>query len=138
MSYHILTRIFLRLGIFQANVEVISRATCNNLSAYRNQITNQMVCMGQLEGGIDTCQVRTHRHVGPFSFNWPYFSQGDSGGPAVTQNGDNWEVTGVTSWGSGCASRNAPGVYANTYGKKLEHHKLITSFKYVISLLFQL
>ena len=75
-----------------------------------------MVCMGILAGGIDTCQVRTHRNVEPFRFDWPYFSQGDSGGPAVTQNGDNWEVTGVTSWGSGCASRNAPGVYANAYG----------------------
>ena len=44
------------------------------------------------------------------------FSQGDSGGPAVTQNGNNWEVTGVTSWGQGCAGRNAPGVYANAFG----------------------
>merc|ERR1711934_57690 len=80
----------------KANVEVIAIGTCNNLSAYRNRITNQMVCMGRLAGGVDTCQ-------------------GDSGGPAVTQNGNNWEVTGVTSWGSGCASRNAPGVYANTF-----------------------
>ena len=47
----------------------------------------------------------------------PYFSQGDSGGPAMTQNGNNWEVTGVTSWGRGCAGRDAPGVYANAFGK---------------------
>ena len=46
-----------------------------------------------------------------------YFSQGDSGGPAVTQNGNNWEVTGVTSWGIGCAFVNQPGVYANAFGK---------------------
>ena len=46
------------------------------------------------------------------------FPQGDSGGPAVTKNGNNWEVTGVTSWGKGCADKNAPGVYANTFGMK--------------------
>ena len=34
----------------------------------------------------------------------------------MTQKGNNWEVTGVTSWGAGCAGRNAPGVYANAYG----------------------
>ena len=50
----------LRMVAFQANVEVISRSTCNNLSAYRGQITAQMVCMGFLAGGIDTCQVITH------------------------------------------------------------------------------
>ena len=48
----------------------------------------------------------------------PQTPQGDSGGPAVTQSGNNWEVSGVTSWGDGCAGRNRPGVYANTYGKK--------------------
>ena len=26
-------------------------------SDYRNEITGQMVCMGRLSGGIDTCQV---------------------------------------------------------------------------------
>ena len=48
------------------------------------------------------------------------FSQGDSGGPAMTQNGNNWEVTGITSWGSGCAGANRPGVYANAFGKVYE------------------
>ena len=57
------------------------------------------------------------------------FLQGDSGGPAVTQNGNNWEITGVTSWGSGCAGRNAPGVYANTYGRVLRHHVTKIAFQ---------
>ena len=76
-----------------------------------------MICMGRLSGGIDTCQVGIFKKG---CINCQYFidfSQGDSGGPAVTQNGNNWEVTGVTSWGSGCAGRNAPGVYANAFGK---------------------
>ena len=77
-----------------------------------------MVCMGILAGGIDTCQVSSDRKVNHTSFNLPYLPQGDSGGPAVTLNGNNWEVTGVTSWGSGCAARNAPGVYANAFGIK--------------------
>ena len=50
--------------------------------------------------------------------NFTQTPQGDSGGPAVTRRGNNWEVSGVTSWGDGCAGRNRPGVYANAYGKK--------------------
>lgn len=72
----------------EALVPVIDDATCRQL--YGN-FTENMLCAGYLQGGIDSCQ-------------------GDSGGPLVsTVTG---ELIGIVSFGRGCAQRNAPGVYA--------------------------
>jgi hypothetical protein len=38
--------------------------------------------------------------------------QGDSGGPIVIRNGATHILVGVVSWGTGCAQRKYPGVYA--------------------------
>ncbi|XP_062255620.1 trypsin-like [Platichthys flesus] len=65
---------------------LLSDDTCFN--AYPFQITENMMCVGYLNGGKDSCQ-------------------GDSGGPMMCGG----ELQGVVSWGHGCALRNKPGVY---------------------------
>lgn len=56
-------------------------------------ITRNMLCAGFKNGGQDACE-------------------GDSGGPLVTRYKKTWFLTGVVSWGKGCANENQYGVYA--------------------------
>ncbi|XP_066118583.1 cationic trypsin-3 [Saccopteryx bilineata] len=65
---------------------ILSDSACRK--AYPGQITNNMMCLGFLEGGKDSCQ-------------------GDSGGPVVC----NGQLQGIVSWGYGCALKGRPGVY---------------------------
>ncbi|KAH0624959.1 hypothetical protein JD844_032912 [Phrynosoma platyrhinos] len=75
----------------EAKVKIINQSVCSKL--YDDLITSRMLCAGNLSGGIDACQ-------------------GDSGGPlACFGRGNRWYLTGIVSWGEGCARRNRPGVY---------------------------
>ncbi|NXJ76395.1 TMPS2 protease, partial [Trogon melanurus] len=75
-------------------VPLIERSRCNSIFIYNGMILPTMICAGYLSGGIDSCQ-------------------GDSGGPLVTNKNSVWWLVGDTSWGTGCASPNRPGVYGN-------------------------
>lgn len=80
----------------QVMVPLIDRDVCNGDDWYGGRIDDTMVCAGYTEGGRDSCQ-------------------GDSGGPLVcfNQESESWELTGVVSWGEGCAFERKPGIYAN-------------------------
>ncbi|XP_044533408.1 trypsin-like [Gracilinanus agilis] len=65
---------------------VLSEKICH--IAYPGMITENMICLGFMEGKKDTCQ-------------------GDSGGPVVCED----QLQGIVSWGLGCAKKGKPGVY---------------------------
>ncbi|KAJ8976743.1 hypothetical protein NQ317_004295 [Molorchus minor] len=75
-------------GLRAVRIPVISQARCR--LAYGSQITDRMFCASLRTGGKDACQ-------------------GDSGGPFVVDG----VLTGVISWGVGCARPGYPGVYAS-------------------------
>ncbi|KAM5147255.1 coagulation factor VII [Callospermophilus lateralis] len=55
-------------------------------------VTENMFCAGYLDGSKDACK-------------------GDSGGPHATRYRGTWYLTGVVSWGEGCAAAGHVGVY---------------------------
>ncbi|XP_003980582.1 coagulation factor VII [Felis catus] len=55
-------------------------------------ITENMFCAGYLDGSKDACK-------------------GDSGGPHATKFQGTWYLTGIVSWGEGCAAEGHFGVY---------------------------
>jgi len=83
----------------QVIVPLQPRADCNDADSYNGAITNNMICAGLDAGGKDSCQ-------------------GDSGGPLTTRPlgttggiGTYDILTGIVSWGDGCADPELFGVY---------------------------
>ena len=87
----------------EARVPRVADSTCGQSDYYGTRFhAGSMVCAGPAAGGTDTCQ-------------------GDSGGPLAASTEDplpvsendpsQWRLTGITSWGDGCAREKKPGVY---------------------------
>lgn len=87
----------------EAQVPIVADETCVRPEIDGSRVDPAtMVCAGDLAGGTDTCQ-------------------GDSGGPLLSPiDGGGYRLTGVTSWGFGCARPNKPGVYTRVAADPLE------------------
>jgi trypsin len=77
------------IDLQKVSVPLVTYDDCNDENSYDGNVSARMICAGK--PGKDTCQ-------------------GDSGGP-LTGGPGNGELTGITSWGIGCARPNYFGVY---------------------------
>merc|ERR1712027_104024 len=76
--------------LMKVTVPVVSDDDCRDAYGV-SEIADSMICAGLEQGGKDSCQ-------------------GDSGGPFMCGS----QLSGVVSWGYGCAEAGYPGVYTQT------------------------
>ncbi|XP_078268349.1 coagulation factor IX-like [Rhinoraja longicauda] len=72
------------------NIPYVERSICKASSKF--SVTNNMFCAGFPDATKDSCK-------------------GDSGGPHVTNYKNTWFLTGIVSWGDGCAVKDRYGFY---------------------------
>ena len=85
-------------------VNLFSYQYCADYTEYGAAINPDEICAGlpdmdgdgMTDGGKDSCQ-------------------GDSGGPLICDVNGKATITGIVSWGAGCAGKGLPGVYGNVY-----------------------
>jgi secreted trypsin-like serine protease len=80
--------------LFIEKVQYISSADCKKLAAVKEYIKDGMICAGFLLEGKGPCQ-------------------GDSGGPKVIYVDGEPKLSGIVSWGEGCAQPKRPNVYTD-------------------------
>ncbi|XP_025706416.1 urokinase-type plasminogen activator [Callorhinus ursinus] len=73
-------------------VKLVSHQECQQPHYYGSEVTTKMLCAADPQWETDSCQ-------------------GDSGGPLVCSIQGRLTLTGIVSWGSGCAMKDKPGVY---------------------------
>lgn len=82
--------------LHQVQVPIITNSQCESWYDASvgpdDWITVNMLCAGFAEGGKDACY-------------------GDSGGPLMIPDGQDWGLAGIVSWGWDCARPYQPGVY---------------------------
>lgn len=96
-----------------AVVPLLSLEVCreNRIYGRRQQtILDTMVCAGRLKGGVDACG-------------------GDSGGPLMCHFEGRLLLTGLVSWGDGCAKKHRPGVYTRVASYNKWIHKVAKELK---------
>jgi hypothetical protein len=89
----------------EALVPIVADETCVRPDINGSRVDpTTMICAGDLAGGTDPCQ-------------------GDSGGPLLSPiDGGGYRITGIVSWGFGCARPNRPGVFTRIAADPLESY----------------